>query len=126
MEDKENHSPAELKKHDTSVSLATVRDIESQWKTTSVERTYGLNMSLNTRHNHRMSQSYETVKDAEIRTLRQIEEIKSGVKKIFLHLLNMKILMLPLLKKIIFMYIIRFQNILIRHVVINGNVLKIF
>ena len=30
LEDKENHSPAELKKHDTSVSLATIRDIESQ------------------------------------------------------------------------------------------------
>ncbi|XP_065653932.1 uncharacterized protein LOC136080770 isoform X2 [Hydra vulgaris] len=73
-----NKSTEEMSKQRKHISKNTVIDIENQWKETSVIRTYGKNISLRTRNNHRLITSMETFKQAEQRSYELKEK---GVKK---------------------------------------------
>ncbi|XP_065639884.1 uncharacterized protein LOC124815982 isoform X2 [Hydra vulgaris] len=73
-----NKSTEEMYKQRKHIIKNTVLDIENQWKETSVIRTYGKNISLRTRNNHRLITSMETFKQAEQRSC---EFKEKGVKK---------------------------------------------
>ena len=74
-------SSTELNSHNKSIVLAYKKSVEDEWKKTSVARAFGVNVSLNTRKTLRMAESFETKKEAEVRTRNEIQMLKDGKKR---------------------------------------------
>ena len=73
--------PTTLKAYNEQISLEAVKDINQTWKSTSVLRNFGGDVSLSYLNRLRMVQQFETISDAAERTQNNKEDIEAGRKR---------------------------------------------
>ena len=70
--------PTTLKAYNEQISLEAVKNINQTWKSTSVLRNFGGDVSLSCLNRLRMVQQFETISDAAERTQNNKEDIEAG------------------------------------------------
>ena len=90
VHDPKNNPQLKSKDRTRTIKRKMKREIETIKKKTCVERAFGNNVSLNQRRRSRLQESFETISECKIRTQKNLDDIKNGIKKKHKHVCNIK------------------------------------
>ena len=73
--------PSILNKYDESIAVKSIRNINDAKKKTAVVRSFGGDVSLSCLNRHRMVEGFESKKAAEDRTMKNVADLREGLKR---------------------------------------------